>query len=39
MDGHLDAAQWAAMAEFMAAKGLTATKVDPTPAFSNAYLG
>jgi NitT/TauT family transport system substrate-binding protein len=39
VNGHLDAAQWASMAEFMAAKGLTATKVDPTPAFSNAYLG
>ena len=39
VNGHLDAAQWASMAEFMAAKGLTATKVDPTPAFSNAFLG
>lgn len=39
VDGHLDAAQWSSMAEFMAAKGLTAAKVDPTPAFSNAFLG
>ena len=39
VDGRLDAAQWTAMADFMAAKGLTAAKVDPTPAFSNAFLG
>ncbi|MFT4109252.1 ABC transporter substrate-binding protein [Propionicimonas sp.] len=39
VDGHLDADQWTAMADFMAAQGLTDTRVDPTPAFSNAYLG
>ncbi|HEY3337399.1 MAG TPA: ABC transporter substrate-binding protein [Propionicimonas sp.] len=39
VDGHLDAAQWTEMADFMAAKGLTAARVDPTPAFSNTYLG
>jgi NitT/TauT family transport system substrate-binding protein len=39
VDGHLDAAQWTAMAEFMAAAGLTAEKVDPTPAFTNTFLG
>jgi NitT/TauT family transport system substrate-binding protein len=39
VDGHLDADQWAAMADFMAAQGLTEKRVDPTPAFSNDYLG
>ncbi len=39
VDGGLDAAQWAAMADFMAEQGLTKTRVDPTPAFSNDYLG
>ncbi|HSK31877.1 MAG TPA: ABC transporter substrate-binding protein [Propionicimonas sp.] len=39
VDGQLDPAQWTAMADFMAATGLTATKVDPTPAYSNGYLG
>jgi NitT/TauT family transport system substrate-binding protein len=39
VDGTLDAAQWTAMSDFMAAQGLTAQKVDPTPAFSNTYLG
>ncbi len=39
VDGTLDAAQWTAMADFMAAQGLTKQRVDPTPAFSNAYLG
>ena len=39
VDGTLDAAQWTAMADFMAAQGLTKGRVDPTPAFSNAYLG
>ncbi|MGC3994015.1 MAG: ABC transporter substrate-binding protein [Propionicimonas sp.] len=39
VDGHLDADQWTAMADFMAAQGLTDSRVDPTPAFSNAYLG
>lgn len=39
MNGRLDGALWTSMADFMAAKGLTAAKVDPTPAFSNAYLG
>lgn len=38
VDGSLDAAQWQAMADFMAAQGLTPTRVDPTPAFSNDYL-
>jgi hypothetical protein len=39
VDGTLDAGQWTAMADFMAAQGLTKERVDPTPAFSNAYLG
>ncbi len=39
VDGRLDAAQWTAMADFMAAQGLTSARVDPTPAFSNDYLG
>ncbi|MCA0296449.1 MAG: ABC transporter substrate-binding protein [Actinobacteria bacterium] len=39
VDGTLDADQWSAMADFMAAQGLTKDRVDPTPAFSNAYLG
>lgn len=39
VDGKLDAAQWKAMADFMAAQGLTTQRVDPTSAFSNAYLG
>lgn len=39
VDGHLDATQWTEMADFMADAGLTPAKVDPTPAFSNAYLG
>lgn len=39
VNGHLDATQWTSMADFMAAKGLTTARVDPTPAFSNAYLG
>lgn len=39
VDGRLDADQWAAMADFMAAQGLTGQRVDPTPAFSNDYLG
>lgn len=39
VDGTLDANQWNAMADFMAAQGLTSQRVDPTPAFSNAYLG
>jgi NitT/TauT family transport system substrate-binding protein len=38
VDGKLDAAQWTSMADFMAAKGLTPSRVDPTPAFSNQYL-
>lgn len=38
VDGHLDAAQWAAMADFMAQQGLTTSKVDPTPAFTNTFL-
>lgn len=38
VDGRLDAEQWTAMADFMAAKGLTASRVDPKPAFTNAYL-
>ena len=39
VDGRLDVAQWTAMADFMAAQGLTKSRVDPTPAFSNSYLG
>ena len=39
VDGSFDAAQWSDMADFMAAQGLTGERVDPTPAFSNAYLG
>ncbi len=39
VDGTLDATQWSEMADFMAAQGLTSQRVDPTPAFSNAYLG
>jgi NitT/TauT family transport system substrate-binding protein len=39
VDPHLDAAQWDAMADFMAQQGLTKGRVDPTPAFSNDYLG
>ncbi|MGV8908788.1 MAG: ABC transporter substrate-binding protein [Propionicimonas sp.] len=38
VDGQLDAPQWTAMADFMATTGLTASRVDPTPAFTNAYL-
>jgi NitT/TauT family transport system substrate-binding protein len=38
VDGTLDSAQWTSMADFMAEKGLTASRVDPTPAFSNQYL-
>lgn len=38
VDGKLDPAQWTSMADFMAANGLTPTRVDPTPAFSNQYL-
>ena len=38
VDGHLDAAQWTAMADFMATQGLTPSRVDPTPAFTNDYL-
>jgi ABC-type nitrate/sulfonate/bicarbonate transport systems, periplasmic components len=39
IDGRLDSAQWAKMAEFMGANGLTATVQDPTLAMSNDYLG
>ena len=39
VDGQLDADQWTAMADFMAAQGLTTARVDPTPAFSNGFLG
>ena len=39
VDGSFEATQWTEMADFMAAQGLTAQRVDPTPAFSNAYLG
>ena len=38
VDGKLDAAQWKAMADFMASEGLTSQRVDPTSAFSNAYV-
>ncbi len=38
VDGRLDGAQWTAMADFMAAHGLTTKRVDPTSAFSNDYL-
>lgn len=38
VDGHLDPEQWTAMADFMAAQGLTATRQDPAAAMSNAYL-
>lgn len=38
VQGSFDEAQWTAMADFMAAQGLTSQRVDPTPAFSNAYL-
>lgn len=38
VDLKLDAAQWAAMATFMKAKGLVATQVDPTKAMSTAYV-
>jgi len=39
VDGTFDAAQWTDMADFMAAQGLTAQRVDPTPAFTNANVG
>jgi len=39
INGRLDSSQWAKMAEFMAANGLTATAQDPTLAMSNDYLG
>ena len=38
VDGTLDADQWTAMADFMAAQGLTKERVDPAPAFTNDYL-
>ena len=38
VDASLDADQWTEMADFMADQGLTATRVDPTQAFSNEYL-
>ena len=38
VDGRLDPEQWAEMADFLAAQGITASRVDPTPAMSNAYL-
>lgn len=38
VDLKLDAAQWAAMATFMKAKGLITTEVDPTKAMSTAYV-
>lgn len=37
--GRLDPDQWARMADFMAANGLTPSRQDPKPAVSNAYLG
>lgn len=39
IDGRLDRSQWAQMAQFMDASGLTATVQDPTLAMSNDYLG
>ena len=38
IDGRLDPAQWAQMAQFMGANGLTSTVQDPTLAMSNDYL-
>lgn len=38
VDGHLDPEQWTAMADFMAAQGLSVTRQDPAAAMSNAYL-
>lgn len=38
VDGHLDADQWARMAEFMAENELTPSLQDVKPAMSNAYL-
>lgn len=38
VDGSLDPEQWAAMADFMAAQGLTEGRVDPTPAFSTDFV-
>lgn len=37
VSGKLDAAQWAAMADFMAQQGLTASRQDPNLAMSNAF--
>ncbi|MCE1173669.1 MAG: ABC transporter substrate-binding protein [Propionibacteriales bacterium] len=37
VSGKLDAAQWAAMADFMAQQGLTPTRQDPNLAMSNAF--
>ncbi len=39
INGKLDSSQWAKMAEFMGANGLTAGTQDPTLAMSNDYLG
>lgn len=38
VDSTLDPAQWAAMADFMAATKLTATRQDPTLAMTNDYV-
>lgn len=38
VDGRLDAEQWTAMADFMAAQDLTDGRVDPTPAFSTEFV-
>ncbi len=37
VSGKLDAAQWAAMADFMAQQGLTSIRQDPNLAMSNAF--
>ncbi|PKQ33017.1 MAG: hypothetical protein CVT62_02960 [Actinobacteria bacterium HGW-Actinobacteria-2] len=37
VSGKLDAAQWAAMADFMAQQGLTTSRQDPNLAMSNAF--